>query len=129
MTVAEMTLLAGVAMGGLALLYSLWAQASSRREIASLRLYCQRLERELAGANSASIGMGQRLIALEKRLLNGEQQAAPRALDNGDYPYSQASQLFEQGLEVDEVARRCGLSRAEASLLEAMQNQGRAVYS
>src|SRR5690625_3065135 len=65
---------------------------------------------------------GQRLIALEKRLAKTEPGAGAFAMDNSgsDFPYSQANHLLEQGLDVEEVARRCGLSRAEVSLLGAM---------
>jgi transcriptional regulator len=68
--------------------------------------------------------MGQRLLAMEKRLLE-EPQKADQKIDyyNDDdfQPYSQAAQLFKMGLDAEEVARRCGLSRAEASLIQMMQ--------
>ena len=83
----------------------------------------QKLTRELAVSNSGSVGMGQRLLAMEKRL-----QEEPAKSEKIDYyndddfqPYSQAAQLFKMGLDAEEVARRCGLSRAEASLIQMMQ--------
>lgn len=83
----------------------------------------QRLSKELMTFNSGSVGMGQRLVAMEKRL-----QTAPKPAQKIDYyndddfqPYSQAAQLFKMGLDSEEVARRCGLSRAEASLIQMMQ--------
>jgi hypothetical protein len=71
--------------------------------------------------------MGQRLLAMEKRLQNTQKQSEKIDVYNDDefQPYSQAAQLFQMGLDADEVARRCGLSRAEASLLEVMQKAGR----
>lgn len=88
------------------------------------RLY-QRLTKELAVSNSGSVGMGQRLVAMEKKL-----NAAAQTQSKIDYfhddeyqPYSQAAQLFKMGLEIEEVSRRCGLSRAEASLIQMMQSQ------
>lgn len=122
MSVAELTLWIGALPGTLALLLSLWALRSSRRAGVELSRQCARLERELASVNSAAIGMGQRLIALEKRLAKAEPGAGAFPMDNSgaDFPYSQANHLLEQGLDVEEVARRCGLSRAEVSLLGAM---------
>lgn len=121
MSAAELTLWIGAVPGTLALLLSLWALRSSRRTSTALSRQCARLERELASINSAAIGMGQRLIALEKRLLKAEPGGAAFPADGGaDFPYSQANHLLEQGLDVEEVARRCGLSRAEVSLLGAM---------
>jgi len=85
----------------------------------------QKLTRELAVSNSGSVGMGQRLLAMEKRL-----QEEPAKSEKIDYyndddfqPYSQAAQLFKMGLDAEEVARRCGLSRAEASLIQMMQTK------
>jgi hypothetical protein len=79
--------------------------------------------RDLAASNSGSVGMGQRLMAMEKRLQSGPQKSEKIDYYNDEefQPYSQAAQLFKMGIECDEVARRCGLSRAEASLLEMMQ--------
>lgn len=94
-----------------------------------------RVNRELTVANTGAVGMGQRLVAMEKRLRDQEarpassaQAQAPVADYTGDdefRTYSEAVRLFRSGLGSEEVARRCGLSRAEASLIEAMQNAGK----
>lgn len=123
MTLIEIGVLTSVGIGVLALVFAFVALSSSRKKTKLLHAYCQRLERELTGSNSAAIGMGQRLIALEKRLLNEEKNSRPAPESSSAYPYAQATQLFQSGLDVDEVARRCGMSRAEASLLHAMQTQ------
>ncbi|RYY77300.1 MAG: DUF2802 domain-containing protein [Gammaproteobacteria bacterium] len=84
----------------------------------------QKFARDLAMSSSGSVGMGQRLLAMEKRLQ--EAQKADKKIDyynDEDFqPYSQAAQLFKLGLDAEEVARRCGLSRAEASLIQMMQS-------
>src|SRR5690625_358723 len=122
MSAAELTLWIGALPGTLALLFSLLALRSSRRAGVELSRQCARLERELASVYSAAIGMRPRLIALEKRLAKTEPGAGAFAMANSasELPYSQSNHLLEQGLDVEEVARRCGLSRAVVSLLGAM---------
>jgi len=90
------------------------------------KLY-QRLVRDISAANSGSIGIGQRLLAMEKRLQNEEQKPQPVDLKTDDefQAYADAAQLFKLGFSSEEVASRCGLSRAEASLMEMMQKAGK----
>lgn len=103
-------------------LWAAWtALRASRHQVDQVRASHRRLENELAVANSAAIGMGNRLIAMEKRVAQGGGPPTPGADTAQDLPYTEANQLFRMGVDVDEVARRCGLSRAEASLLQAMQ--------
>jgi Protein of unknown function (DUF2802) len=106
-----------------ALFVALKNMSNSRQQQLQTEKLFQQLRKELALSNSGSVGMGQRLLSMEKRL-----QSAPHANHKIDYyndedfqPYSQAAQLFKLGLDSEEVARRCGLSRAEASLIEMMQ--------
>jgi hypothetical protein len=112
------------------LLFSLTALVIALKNMTSVRLHYtqteklfQQLRKEITLSNSGAVGMGQRLLSMEKRL-----QSAPPSTHKIDYyndedfqPYSQAAQLFKLGLDSEEVARRCGLSRAEASLIEMMQ--------
>ena len=103
-----------------ALVASILALNVSRERVRRVKQSQKRLESELALANSAAIGMGNRLLNMEKRLQQGGSGLGAGA-DDEDLPYTQASQLFAMGLSVEEVGQRCGLSRAEASLLQAMQ--------
>lgn len=105
----------------LALGVALSALRASRDRVEQVRASHRRLENELAVANSAAIGMGNRLIAMEKRVAQGGGPSASVHESAQNLPYTEANQLFRMGVDVDEVARRCGLSRAEASLLQAMQ--------
>lgn len=111
----------------LALVLSVVALRASHRQLDQLRGRHRRLENELAVVNSAAIGMGNRLLSMEKRVQEGAASgsAAPGSTAGAgseqDLPYTQARQLFQMGMDVEEVAQRCGLSRAEASLLQAMQ--------
>lgn len=103
-----------------ALAISLVALRASHRQVDQLKSSHRRLESELAVVNSAAIGMGNRLLSMEKRVQQGGGLSDSAAGPSGQ-PYTEANQLFRMGMDVDEVSRRCGLSRAEASLLQAMQ--------
>jgi Protein of unknown function (DUF2802) len=119
----EMGLIVSLTLSIVALVIAIKSMVSARQQQSQTEKLFQRLSKELALANSGSVGMGQRLLSMEKRL-----QSAPSSTHKIDYyndedfqPYSQAAQLFKLGLDSEEVARRCGLSRAEASLIEMMQ--------
>lgn len=127
MTPIEIALIASLALSLLALLIAIISLKATRRQAADNEKLLQKLMRDLAASNSGSVGMGQRLLAMEKRLQTTQKQSEKIDIYNDDefQPYSQAAQMFQMGLDVEEVARRCGLSRAEASLLEVMQKAGR----
>jgi Protein of unknown function (DUF2802) len=127
MTPIEIALIASLALSLLALVIAIISLKSSRKQAANNEKLLQKLMRDLAASNSGSVGMGQRLIAMEKRLQHTQKQSEKIDIYNDDefQPYSQAAQMFQMGMDAEEVARRCGLSRAEASLLEVMQKAGR----
>jgi len=124
LTPLEIGLIASLLVSIVALIVAVNAIKLARSQQEHTERLIQKLTRELAVSNSGSVGMGQRLLAMEKRL-----QEEPKKSDQKiDYyndedfqPYSQAAQLFKMGLDAEEVARRCGLSRAEASLIQMMQ--------
>lgn len=113
--------IASLTLSVLALWVAWSAWRASRQRLDQVRASHRRLENELAVANSAAIGMGNRLIAMEKRVAQAGGPSTAGTDTGQDLPYTEANQLFRMGVDVDEVARRCGLSRAEASLLQAMQ--------
>jgi hypothetical protein len=124
MTVLEIGLSASAIISVIALVIAVLSLKHVRRQADANEKLIQKLMREVAASSSGSVGMGQRLLAMEKRL----QANATKQPEKIDYysddefqPYSQAAQMFKMGMDCDEVARRCGLSRAEASLLEMMQ--------
>jgi hypothetical protein len=124
MTVLEIGLSASAVVSVIALVIAVLSLKHVRRQAEANEKLIQKLMREVAASSSGSIGMGQRLLAMEKRLQTNVSKQ-PEKIDyyNDDefQPYSQAAQMFKMGMDCDEVARRCGLSRAEASLLEMMQ--------
>lgn len=128
MTVLEIGLLACAIVSVAALLLAFVSLKRVKKQASENEKLIQKLMREVAASSSGSVGMGQRLLAMEKRLQAASTQK-PEKIDyyNDDefQPYSQAAQMFKMGMDCDEVARRCGLSRAEASLLEMMQKSSR----
>ena len=127
MTYLEIALIVSLAISLLALILAIISLKATRRQADSTEKLLQKLARDLAASTSGSVGMGQRLLAMEKRLQTTQKQSEKIDVYNDDefQPYSQAAQLFQMGLDAEEVARRCGLSRAEASLLEVMQKAGK----
>lgn len=128
MTLFEIGLIGCLVISVLALAIALIALKQMGRQARETERIIQRLTREVAASSSGSVGMGQRLLAMEKRL----QATADKKAEKIDYynddefqAYSQAAQMFKMGMDAEEVARRCGLSRAEASLLEMMQKSSR----
>lgn len=125
LTPLEIGLIASLLVGVVALIVAFKSLQVARAQQTHTEKLIQKLTRDLAMSNSGSVGMGQRLLAMEKRLQE-EPQKSDKKIDyynDEDFqPYSQAAQLFKLGLDAEEVARRCGLSRAEASLIQMMQS-------
>ncbi len=108
----------------------------------------ERLQHDLRVANSSAISMGQQLIHLEKRVnqqpvpqepVTRERAAATFAQEdvkpsvlpvesptndiNEKSVYDQARSFLSQGHSVSDVAKQCGLSHAEVSLLHALSKK------
>lgn len=127
MTTVEIGLLLSLFFSVLAMVIAFICLKRVQQQTQATEKLLQKAMREIAASTSGSVGMGQRLIAMEKRLQTQDKKAEKIDYYNDEefQPYSQAAQLFKMGIDCDEVARRCGLSRAEASLLEMMQKNTR----
>lgn len=66
-----------------------------------------------------------RLARLEARLAppTENDESADSIVEIASTPYSRAFNLAKQGVDVTQVAASCGISRAEAELIVAMQNK------
>ena len=66
-----------------------------------------------------------RLALLEARLAppTENEESADTIVEIASTPYSRAFNLAKQGVDVSQVAASCGISRAEAELIVAMQNK------
>lgn len=125
--VMEMILVVSLALSFTAIILAYHSFSGMRKQAQANEKLYQRLLRDISIANSGSVGMGQRLLEMEKRLQSDEQnrQHIDYSNDEEFQSYSEAAQLFKMGLSSEEVASRCGLSRTEASLMEMMQKVSR----
>jgi len=96
----------------------------TRRRFAKLEHTVEQFQNQLNVAISGSMGMGQRILSLEKRLsaLRSQEQS-PKSSDGGDFAYSQAMQMLNQGADIDTVASHCGFSSLEAELLSLVKQK------
>lgn len=79
------------------------------------------LSKEIQGISHGSMGVGRKVIALEKRvelleaLIEEIQKNDPNKVS-----YSEASRLVELGAGVEDLMNSCGISRPEAELVSAL---------
>lgn len=81
------------------------------------------LSRELAAVNNGAIGVGQRLINVEKKL-NTTIDEQERLQASAEYqPYGQAEALAGQGVKAQQLTERFGLSESEAQLMSLLRQR------
>ncbi len=117
--------IAALIVASLALCGFIWMfnRLRSSEQVATERVAA--LREELSAVNGAAIGVGQRLIAVEKRLKLSIKQQQMDVSNIDIQPYDQAATMAEQGADVQQLVDRCGLPEAEASLLSLLQSSGR----
>ncbi|WP_049721784.1 DUF2802 domain-containing protein [Gilvimarinus polysaccharolyticus] len=109
----------GLAVALLALVLSIGVLKKVARNSEQTQQRLTRLERELVLLQSGAQGMGQRILTMEAKNTRAGSPSSEARLK----PYSEATHLLSLGVDRDEVANRCGLSRAETSLLDALRSQ------
>ena len=128
----DIVLVGSVLISWMAVSVALFCMYRMRRQVmVSQKLY-ERINHELKVTNSGSIGMGQRLMAVERKLkqpTSKPQAAAVESPGVENLSYVHAARLISSGVKVEEIARSCGLSRAEASLMETLHRQNRAAVA
>ncbi|MBB1485678.1 DUF2802 domain-containing protein [Oceanospirillum sediminis] len=83
----------------------------------------QALRNETHAMGSGSIGIGQRLQEVEKKLnLTVEKQVELEQKDSGSLPYTYAIRLVEMGASSDDLVENCGLARVEADLISLVHS-------
>ncbi|OOV88555.1 DUF2802 domain-containing protein [Oceanospirillum linum] len=82
------------------------------------QMLVQSLRNETHAMGSGSIGVGQRLLEVEKKLNQTmERQVDLEQKDAGSLPYNYAIRLVEMGASADDLVENCGLARVEADLI------------
>lgn len=101
-------------ISGLAIVQTKRAQ----RQVDVLKNELNELKRQVTTVNKGSLGVGQHLSALEKRLLSGLNKVEQQSLkEMSMLSYGDAARLIEQGVAPDVLVKRCGMSRGEAELM------------
>lgn len=120
----NLALIGSAAVSWVAVLMALFCMKRLRKQSQLTQKLYSRLNHELEMTNSGSVGMGRRLISLEKKLTEAAAQPKESKQEDSTFePYNLAAQMIDAGVDDAEVARRCGLSRAEASLMQMMHKQ------
>lgn len=136
----DFALAGSIGISWMAMALALVCYARLRKQSYLTQKLYQRLDHNLQITNNGSMGMGKRLIALEHNLHQVEMQDAANSTVKVSAPtvsnsiveglapdLADAARLLNAGLLPEEVARRCGISRAEASLMQLMHTQVRSV--
>ncbi len=88
------------------------------------QMLVQSLRNETHAMGSGSIGVGQRLLEVEKKLNQTmERQADLEQKDIGSLPYNYAIRLVEMGATSDDLVENCGLARVEADLIALVHSE------
>lgn len=72
---------------------------------------------------SGSIGMGRRLVAIEKKLNLAVEKQSEILSKEGGVSYNRAMELLEMGATIDDLVSKCGLIRAEAELISLLKKE------
>lgn len=111
-------------VGALLLLGAIgWLIVRVTSELKASRDRLASIERELNDLVRGAVGMGHRIVALEKRLQAVSSNKDGEHSSVEEFAYSQAMQMFEQGADVATVASNCGFSSSEAQLMALVQKQ------
>lgn len=96
------------------------------RIFSALRLTLKKmtsLEKQISALNGSAVGMGKRIVQLEKLVLLMQKHKKSMSEGDQDYSYLQAQQLISQGIGTNQVAANCGLSLPEVALMELIHGE------
>jgi hypothetical protein len=104
----------------LLLLGILWRVSGLSKQVKQLNSELKTLAKNHRVAIEGSCGMGQKLLRLERQLKILMEAPKMEAVVEQPFSYTQASQMVEQGAEVDVIAATCGISHSEAHLMRKL---------
>ncbi|MGO2353131.1 MAG: DUF2802 domain-containing protein [Marinomonas foliarum] len=103
-----------------------WAYGLSKR-LARMKLQHAEAEsnqkKQVQVLASGSIGMGRRLVAIEKKLNLAVEKQSEILSKEGGVSYNRAMELLEMGATIDDLVSKCGLIRAEAELISLLKQE------
>ncbi len=98
------------------------AYRQQRQQLDALSKRLERLQSAFDMTSDCGIGVGRKVMAMEKRLQATElKQNELESTDIQKVSYNEAVRLLGMGAAVEDLVRSCGLTRAEANLLKALQ--------
>jgi len=114
-----------VVMSAIVLLITLMVNRRSHQKMKQLQNELKQARNDLRALTTSSIGVGSRLLELERRqrkiAIKAEKKAQVVDLyDSANQPYDHAIYLAQQGKEIDEISSMCGISKNEAELIKMM---------
>jgi len=110
-----------VVISGLALVISAFCLYKIRVMHFGFQSELEQIRAELLSTSTGSVGVGKRLLELEKKLVGSLNKQDE--YQQGYTPYSRATEMLSAGSDVNEVITNCGISRAEAELMQLMHRQ------
>lgn len=107
--------------------YVLYLKSAMNKQSAKYDELINSLNRELQAVGSGSMGVGRKLLSLEKQIteLKNSQEEMVRN-DPNRVSYTEATRLVELGAEVEDLMNSCGISRPEAELVTALSQRNQA---
>jgi len=114
-----------VGMAAIVLLITLWVSRRSHSKINLLQNELKQARNDLRALTTSSLGVGSRLIEIERRqrrlAIKAEKKAPVVELhESSNQPYDHAKHLAQQGKPTAEIVSMCGISQNEAELIKMM---------
>lgn len=108
----------------------LWQRKKLQDYAAHPRSSSDRVSNDLAALNAGSIGLGERLLRIERnQKLLAQRLEQIELHDRTSASYNQAITLIKQGINKQDLMETCDLSEAEAGLLMMMHHHKKTARS
>lgn len=113
-------------IAGLSFILAVWACVRLVQQRRQFHELMRLLRGELDVMSHSSIGVGQRLVEVEKRLNSTmEKQQRMEGRESGGAAITQAAKLMEMGASVDDIMSSCHIGRPEAELIALLHREVR----